>query len=104
MKNVCDQKVLAVHYGCFTLIYAWLCILSFDCVNVLHSQPICLNLAFMPTRRGKLGKGERLSLEAYKYKENNIHVIIIIIIQNIESSTQKQHIFIDITLVDSYGL
>ena len=27
--------------------------------------------------RGKLGNGEHLSLEAYKYKENNIYVIII---------------------------
>ena len=30
--------------------------------------------------RGKLGNGEHLFLEAYKYKENNIHMIYIIII------------------------
>ena len=29
------------------------------------------------TTRGKLGDGKHIPLEAYKYKENNIYVIII---------------------------
>ena len=31
--------------------------------------------------RGKLGNGEHISFEAYKYKENNIYVIIIYVTQ-----------------------
>ena len=37
-----------------------------------ESQNLCVGKC-----RGKLGNGEHLSLEAYKYKEYNIYVLII---------------------------
>ena len=47
--------------------------------------------------RVKLGNGEHLSLEAYKYKENNIYVFITV--QHKEHvKFYPEHIFIDLTL------
>ena len=40
-------------------------------------QVWCLSSEKSVVHRGKLGNGEHLSLEAYKYKENNIYVLII---------------------------
>ena len=48
--------------------------------------------------RGKLGNGEHLSLEAYKYKENYIYLLIIM--QHKDYMKFYQHIFIDLTSVD----
>ena len=48
--------------------------------------------------RGKLGNGEHLSLEAYKYKENNIYVLIIM--QHKENVKFYPETHINITSVD----
>ena len=50
-------------------------------------------MVFLDKCKGKLGNGEHLSLEAYKYKENNHYVIIIMFYKEYVNFYPETHFY-----------